>query len=338
MSKLPKIIILLIGVIVCVTLWVFTFRIAGLIVLIVTWGFYISNDMLSIKVLKTFPMLILLFIFHWVAMFHEYRLETNFRQPCWSPDGKQIAFFMNKSLLRYHPGFAGLASELIWSRNYLCTMDYDGGNFKVVKEIGKNNGTTSWSGTGAILFQQNEGDNKKALFKINPENGEQEKLFEHDNKMYVWPAWLSPDGRYLIANYNLSENVQHTLEQGILIVNPKQKEKLNKIVYSTKFDISEIYGSYNEDVFAYYESVRGNKSDYRTLVKYNVDSGKVEKVKIAKDVLPREEKLLIGFNMYSYSPDRSMYAEGTRIWNESDKLITDYHIRDRRSYLINIWK
>jgi len=102
------------------------------------------------------------------------------RVPCWSPDGKQIAF------CRRSPA---TSSEI-------CIMDADGGNVKVVGSGGDAFDPT-WSPDGKkILFTSfRAAGGGFRLYVMDTDGGNVKQLTNIRNTLgYVYPSW-SPDGK-----------------------------------------------------------------------------------------------------------------------------------------------
>ena len=114
--------------------------------------------------------------------------------PSWSPDGKQIAFASR------HDGLFQIFS-----------MNADGSN---VRQLTKGNAETSnpaWSPAGnAIAYIAASTDDRRALFVMNPDGSEPQRLIFSKHQDFCFPSW-SVDGKVILIS-----SLNRTGPQGIV--------------------------------------------------------------------------------------------------------------------------
>lgn len=257
-----------------------TYRLLGSIIFFLFWFVYIFKDRFKVKLLKTAIVLTLFAILFMKSEYNRYELTTTFYQPCWSPDGKQIAFFMVRDDTRYRPGMLGYIPTHIWQKSYLCTMDYDGRNFKQIKQTEQATDEISWSGSREIVYTQLVMQDintvlQSKILATSTDGNETGILFETakiptkesiKGTERILDPWLSKDKRYLgfVLNYR---EPKKTNEEDIrlgryydnyeLIVKDLRTQQtkidiLQRDVKSLRY--REFYGAYNMSKVAYYNN------------------------------------------------------------------------------------
>lgn len=337
---------LLIGLIYLIDLWKGEYVwIAFMLVLLLLISFDILLHKRMIKrVIHVVGYFVVMGMILYIMLFTRYQLQTQFYQPKWSPDGKQIVFFMEKALYRYGPSMFSFSSpDDIWKKYYICIMDYDGGNFKVVKKT-DSYGSVYWSGSGNIVFTQRSNVNNKPeakMYKMRPEGNGLEELWRWDGQSeWRGVGWLSPKEDYLL----LYKNTDTTHVYAIYDRGGKQ---IKKTLSYSNVNL-DWFGSYKKNEIAIIVRQIDDKITERVLVKYDIDTDKTEKQDIIErsyfEDLNKLDGFAYTFASLSYSPDRSMYVrESPTIWSSKDNKILYYSkltvdlAKVRRSYLFNIF-
>ena len=318
LSLLQKRIILAVWFALCLILWVFTFRLFGATLMFFGWIAYIFDNSFVPLIWKTVLGGVVLCLLFMVSEFTSYELETASSQPCWSPDSKYIAFYMERDLHRNHPAiFSENMSTNIWKKYYLCTMDRDGKLLKVVKET-NNKGRVLWPGNNAIVYTEEEHGNSAAsgiAYKIRPDSTGLEELWKWDgNSEYQDVYWLTPNEEYLVLAKYIGKDRKFS-------VYDRKANKITKELSSP----GVLYGAYRDNSIVIREG-------YNQTIIF-LDTLKYKAMNLRRK--GAEDILLNGYNLGWMSPDRSMSA------NDVFKHYNDEHETDRKkhSYLLNIfWK
>lgn len=341
-----KKLISLLGGLICLILWVFGFQFISFIIMLIGWIIIIRDYPLGKKIGHTSWAITFFIIFIIISSFRIFELRTDFSQPCWSPDGKQIAFFMTKSLFRVQPGvpFSAWTSIDLWKKYYLCTMDYDGKNFKQVKQTEQATDEISWSGSGEIVFPIStimdlHGFGVDGIYTLDVQsNNIREALSLKKGHELVYDPWLSKDKKFLgyIFYYRLpyvaKDGIEYSKDKYRLVIKDIQTNK-DKLVLDQKYDkysgYAKFYGAYDKNLIIYEEQGE-NKWTIYDLDKEKKEpvTGKLEDIKL--------QTIL---DMRTISPNRKMYAGAGGVWTVDNKIVLDFYIKPKRSYLINIfWK
>lgn len=273
---------------------------------------------------------------------HQYELVTDFGNPYWSPDGKQIAFIMERRLTKYHPGLFAEVPSNKWDKYYLCIMDNNGTNYKIIKETNNQVGeprqyleyyNVIWPSTQTIIYNQLMQDNfhsskfQGKSYKIHPDGSGLEKLWQWDeNSEYRNVRWLTQAEDYIVLEKYDDKG------QRFAIYNTKKKKIKKEILFP-----GQLYGSYKNNTIAITTEYNITILDLDTLKIQSFDWKEKE----------TEAKLLSGYDLGAISPDRSMRADtGSLGSNDSTIFIykdnkksapMTFSIYNKRSYLFNIF-
>jgi hypothetical protein len=273
---------------------------------------------------------------------------------------------MEKALYRYAPSMFSFSSpDDIWKRNYLCTMDYDGKNFRQIKQAEQATDEISWSGSGEIVYTQDIRLNvdiilQRKIVYTSADGKETGTLYEtakiptndvaKGNERILDP-WWSKDKRYLgfVLNYRESRPEEEKAKYGYFYDNYRlvvkdlktQQNKLDILQNDVKYgEYTEFYGSFTGNKIAYMENqqlviVNLDSNKNQQIIIKNVDSNKDERI-YPRDIitaLPIEYDLNSMYSNKVISPDRSMDTDNVfRYYNK--KYGTE---RVKRSYLFNIF-
>lgn len=293
----------------------------------------------------------------YIILYTRYELQTRFFKPCWSSDGNQIAFFMEKALYRYYPSMFSFSSpDDIWKKYYLCTMDYDGKNFKQIKQTEQATDEISWSGSGNIVYTQDIRLNvdvilQRKIIYTSVDGKETGMLYEtakiptndvvKGNERILDP-WLSKDKRYLgfVLNYREPRPEEEKAKYGYYYENYRmvvkdfntQQNVFDFLQKDVKYsDYNEYFGSYGIN------SLLLKQND--ELIEYNLETRKSRVTNIKWSgfytAVPSSYSCIIGSR--SYSPDHKMYAEAGGVWSADNKVVSNFYIKPKRSYLFNIF-
>jgi hypothetical protein len=301
--------------------WV-TFLI-GLGILILLEG--IKDSRFQSKLMRFLGFLILFGLVLYAELCARFELQTTFYKSCWSPNSKQIAFFMEKGLYNYRWGMiGGWSPDPIWTKYYLCTMDYDGNNFKQIKEIEKATNDISWSGSGDIVYILHEKSYEyrtKGIYSISPDATNQQEIYGKDNLERMFDPWLSRDKQYLGFLFMKVGNIY-----GIKVIDLKNNKEQYRLIDDSK-TLTEYrksyYGAFYNNEIAYYLN--------KKVGIYNLNSKK----QITVEVNKADDKYVAmpNFDYGPISPDLRMTSDDVfRYYNKK------YGAgRTKRSYLFNIF-
>ncbi len=306
-----------------------------------------------------------------MTLLFRYELQTKFFKPCWSPDGKHIAFFMQNSLIQYKLGipFSLWSPDPLWHKYYLCTMNYDGKNFRQIKQNEQATDEISWSGSGNIVYIQHfmqDVDNvlQSKIMYTSPDGKKTGTLYEtakiptkspiKENEIILDP-WLSMDKRYLgfVLNYRESRPEEEKAKHGyyydnyrLLVKDLKtQQNKVDILQRDVKYgEYNKFYGSFMENKIAYKENqqliiVNLDSNKNQQMIIKTLSSNKDERI-YPRDiiaVLPIEYNLNSVYSDTVISPERKMIARAGGVWTIDNKVVSNIYIKPKRSYLFNIF-
>lgn len=318
-----------------------------IVFILLIWVDIILHKKLIKRIIHIIGCLVMMGMVLYIMLFTRYELQTKFYQPCWSPNGKQIAFFMEKALYQYTPSMFSFSSpDDIWKKYYICTMDNDGNNFKVVKKT-DGYGAISWSGSGNIVFTQRSKVNNKPeakMYKMRPEGNRLEEIWRWDDQSeWHGVGWLSPNEDYFML-YKSTGTTQ------VYAIYDREKKQIKRTLSYSDVNL-DWFGSYKKNEIAVIVRQIDDKITERVLVKYDIDTDKIEYQDIIGRSYLEDLKKLDGFEYgfasLSYSPDRSMSADaGSLGSNDSTIFIykrnnnsmpVAFTIYRESSYLFNIF-
>jgi len=225
-------------------------------------------------------------------------------------------------------------------------MDYDGKNFKQIKQTEQATDEISWSGSGEIVYTQHFIHNidtvlQRKIMYTSSDGKETGTLYEtakiptktpiKENGIILDP-WLSKDKKYIgyILNYRIpyiaKDGIERQKDRYRLVIKDLQVNK-EKIIIDQKYEkyvgYGKLYGAYDINLIVYEEPGENQWTIY------DLDKGKKETVIVKLEDI----KLPATFDMRAISPDRSMETDDVfRYYNKK------YGIeRTKRSYLFNIF-
>lgn len=331
----------------------------------------VKGSKLRYKIMRPIGFSLLFCLVLFAELGTRYELQHQFFKPCWSPDGKQIAFFMNKGVYNYRWNMiGGWSPDTIWEKHYLCTMDYDGKNFKQIKQTEQATNEISWSSSGEIVYTQDIRLNvdiilQRKIIYTSVDGKETGMLYEtakiptndvvKGNERILDP-WLSQDGRYLgfVLYYREPRPKEDEAKYGYYYDNYRlltkdlktQQNMLDILQKDVKYgEYTKFYGSFIGNKIAYKENQQliivnlDSKKNQQMIIK-NLDSNKDERI-YPRDiiaVLPIEYNLNSIYSDNAISPDRQMYARAGGVWTVDNKVVSDFSIKPKRSYLFNIFR
>jgi TolB protein len=151
-----------------------------------------------------------------------YRQVTNdttamYRDPCFSPDGKQIVFSYKKNRRDRS------------KHEELYVMNEDGSGMRQLTQYPEDNpsakdpgyraGAPHWHPTEHFITYISKQDGRHSIFAVTPDGRRQWKLLDNPDAD-GWHDW-SPDGKWLV--YNSSDNEENQFH--IMLMNWKTKER-----------------------------------------------------------------------------------------------------------------
>lgn len=322
---------LLLGLIYLIDIWKGEYCWVAFIVvfiLLITIDIILHKRLIK-KVIHSIGCFIIMGIILYIILFTRYQLKTDFDYFCWSPNGKQIAFFMEKALYRYGPSMFSFSSpDDIWKKYYLCTMDNNGEIFKIVKET-DSRGIIIWPSDEMIVYNQKIMIDKlhytkfKGICnKIKPDGTGLEELWHWDEKSECQEVhWVTPSEKYLVL-YNGMISSKKGNGFTISIYDMVKKEMIKELSIPIYKDPG-LHGSYKDNKIA---------MNYdRHLAIIDLDTLATKEI----DWIERDEfyKLLAGYEWGRISPDRTMTDDDVfKHYNEKNVITWT-----KRSYLFNIF-
>ncbi len=173
------------------------------------------------------------------------------------------------------------------------------------------------------------------MYKLRPDGTGQEELWKWDEQTeYHGVLWLSPQEDYFML-YKSTGTVQ------VYAVYDRNKKQIKKTFLYSDVNL-DWYGSYQKNEIALIVRQIDPKITERVLVKYDIDTDKMEQQKIIDRSYLEDLKKLDGFE-YSFasrslSPDRKMYAREGGVWTvANNKVVSDFYVKPKQSYLFNIF-
>lgn len=156
-----------------------------------------------------------------------------FRDPCFSPDGKQIVFSFQKNKRDKS------------SHEELYLMDIAGSEMKQLtrypednpsaREYGYRAGSARWHPTENFISYVSKQDGRHSIFAVTPDGTKQWKLIDHHGSE-GWHDW-SDDGNWLVFNSSDIEETQYH----ITLMNWKTKERFQLTDLTYKAQLGPVF-------------------------------------------------------------------------------------------------